>query len=202
MLSTLILSSCNQDQSPNNNKENEVSATKPETNIYEYTGILVSSENRAKQTQFPELVKYKESIKAALQDPIPVLLLEKSEVNEESAFEAQLIAIKNKQFIQYTRHPKNKLPLRNEVMTVRKVLAGDIKNSKNQALKSCDSATCYRVEMYNFFFNLSSVAFVNSDTKQVLSVNVYSKAQPDLSKRLTKLAIEIAKKLRTGTHKN
>ena len=195
LLSMFVLTACNQEQPIEKNKSVSVKASEntEELTTYEYTGILVSDKERQEQTQFPELKKYKENIKLALQKDIPILLLDREELSEESAFQAQLIAIQNKQFIQYTRHPENKSPLRNEIMTVRKVLAGDIQNSKKQVLESCKTEKCYRVEMYNFFFNLSNVAFVNTDTNRVLSVNVYSKAQPDLSKRLTKLAIEIAK---------
>ena len=195
VISLLALVSCKQEQKTNtkNVEDNNTAESEKNVNIYEYTGILVSGDNRAKQVQFPELKKYKDKIQLALKKQVPVLILEKDELLDDTAYKAQLLATKNKQFIQYTRHPQSKAPLRNEIMTVRKVLAGDIQQSKNKVLDSCKNQDCFRVEMYNFFFNLSSVAFVNVTTEKVLGVNVYSQAQPDLSKRLTKLAIEIAK---------
>ena len=180
-----VLVSCDSD----NNQENLNS--EPQTNQYQYTGILASSSE--KQTEIPLLKAYRRKVEKSLTLSKAVLLLERNEVSNNGAYQAQLLAIANEKFIQYTKHPKTKQALRNEIMTVRAVLAADKKTVNSKALATCKIETCYRVEMYNFFFNISTVAFVDTIEKRVIAINNYSDAQPDLSKGLTKLAIEIAR---------
>ena len=189
-LATLLVS-CN----AQNDKEEVSKQEKSQAQGSEflYTGKLVSGEEKSQEPQSQLLKQYKESIKSTLALPIPILLLDKDALKNDIAYQAQLIAIKNNQFIRYIKHPKTKQPLRNEIMTVRPVLASDKTSANSKGLSECKVDTCYRVEMYNFFFNLSSVAFVDMSTHKVVAFSQYSDAQPDLNKNLIKIAIEIAK---------
>jgi hypothetical protein len=180
-----------------NDNEKASSATKPNdvkkstsNNKYQYTGKLNSKEQTIDSAL---LTTYQENVKQALAKPLPVLRVENDTLTEGEQ-KAQSIALENKDFTKFTFHPKTKQALRNEVMTIRPVLAADKKTMKGQALKSCQPESCYRVEMYNYFFNLSSVAFVDIKNSQVLGITQYSNAQPDLNKNLIQLANEIAKK--------
>lgn len=189
-LTTLLVACNGGDDTEGLSKQDK---TKTQGSEFLYTGKLVSSEEKSQKPQSQLLKDYKEIVKKTLALPIPILLLDKSAVENDLAYQAQLIAINNKQFTRFIKHPKTKQPLRNEIMTVRAVLAADKKSANNEGLSTCKPDVCYRVEMYNFFFNLSSVAFVDTTKNKVVAFSQYSDAQPDLNKNLIKIAIEIAK---------
>lgn len=50
----------------------------------------------------------------------------------------------------------------------------------------------YRVELYNYVYNVTTVAIVNIESRQVLVVDIHQNAQPELNQRLTQLATQIA----------
>jgi hypothetical protein len=189
---TTLLASCN--GGDDKEKVSKQSKPKAEGSEFLYTGKLVSGIEKSQEPQSQLLKQYKEKVKNTLALPIPILLLDKGVLNNnDMAYQAQLIAIKNNQFIRYIKHPNTKQPLRNEIMTVRPVLASDKNSTNSKGLSQCKPDSCFRVEMYNFFFNLSSVAFVDTSTNKVVALSQYSDAQPDLNKNLIKMAIEIAK---------
>ena len=163
------------------------------TKQFQYSGKLLSQKNRQKLPESQLLKFYREKVKQALKKSPPILLIDEKQLNTKELQLAQQISIRNKKFTQFTYHPQTKEALRNEIMTVRLLLASDKNNTNKKALASCNKNNCYRVEMYNFFFNLSSVAFVDISKKKVVAVSQYSDAQPDLNKDLVKLAVEIAK---------
>ena len=160
---------------------------------YQYTGKLLSETARKQQSDIPLLKDYKKRILASLKKKPPVLTLEKDELGSDAAVLAQSLALSNPAFIQYTVHPKTREPLRNEIMNVRPLLASDRTAANSKALAACKQDNCYRVEMYNHFFSLSTIAFVDVNAKKVLMVSRYSDAQPDINKKLVALAIAIAK---------
>ncbi len=185
---TLVLVACGADQ-PDKPKK----GGKPKTTTFEYTGKLLSAEDKAGLVESDLLKSYKKNVQESLSQKPSVLALSAKALPNALALEAQQIALKSDTFIRYTQHPKTKQALRNEVMTVRPLLASDKTNKNSKALAACQAKSCFRVEMYNYFFNLSSVAFVDAKTKKVLALAQYSDAQPDLNKRLITLAIDIAK---------
>ena len=141
----------------------------------------------ALRAQVPLLADYQQRVQAALQANPPVLLLNEQELPDAAAQTAQKLAVANPEFLQFTRNEKGEA-LRNEVMTVRKALAGDFQG----AMGACAQTECWRVEMYNHFDNASTIAFVDVKQQQVLGVSRQSYAQPDLSPRLIALASAIA----------
>lgn len=185
----LLLISCG----GKSDNESKVKAASKTSMQYQYTGKLLSGKERTNQAEIPLLKSYKALVKQSLAKLPAVLSIESDVLNNEQAVLAQQIAINNKKFSQYTKHPQTYQALRNEIMTVRLVLASDKTTANSKALVSCKAETCFRVEMYNYFFNLSSVAFVDINTQKVVALTQYSNAQPDLNKNLIKLAIEIAK---------
>lgn len=141
----------------------------------------------ALRAQVPLLADYQQRVQAALQANPPVLLLNEQELPDAAAQTAQKLAVANPEFLQFTRNEKGEA-LRNEIMTVRKALAGDFQG----AMGACAQTECWRVEMYNHFDNASTIAFVDVKQQQVLGVSRQSYAQPDLSPRLIALASAIA----------
>lgn len=166
--------------------------TSQQNNDIEYTGQLIAIKDRQYDTNIAELNEYMAAVKQSLNSPLSILLLTKQQLKDDEAYLAQSIAIKNKKFIQFTRHPNNNTALRNEIMTVRKTLASDKITTTGEKVQGCDKH-CYRVEMYNFFYNMSSIAFVDVKNRRLLDIQRYSDAQPDLNEHLTALAIAIAK---------
>lgn len=158
-----------------------------------FSGKLNTAKLDESIANLPILIEYKKRIKASLELPIPILLLTEEQLQKPVFSKAQSIALKDKNFTKYTHHPKTKEPLRNEIMTVRPVLAADKTAFKTDVLAACTTENCFRVEMYNFFFNLSIVAFVDTTKEKVLALSTYSDAQPDISDFLTELAVQIAK---------
>lgn len=156
----------------------------------EYSGKLVANVETNELANLEVLNDYKKTVRDSLNQRPSILTINKT--LDKQALLAQQIAIGSLDFIKYTRHPNDRTPLRNEIMTVRKVLAADISKNEKDKLKNCKEQ-CYRVEMYNFFYNMSSIAFVDITAKRVLAINTYSDSQPDLNTNLTNLAIEIAK---------
>ncbi len=189
---TFLLFACGGDKQEDKSTGDKKSKSKV-TNQFQYTGKLLSDKERDNQIETPLLKNYKEAVKQSLSSAPSVLLIAKETLENPQAQLAQQLALQNKKFTRFTIHPQTKQALRNEVMTVRPVLAADKTAATSKALSACPADACYRVEMYNFFFNLSSVAFVDTQAKKVVALSQYSDAQPDLNKNLIKLAIEIAK---------
>ncbi|HHL32684.1 MAG TPA: hypothetical protein ENJ41_08860 [Oceanospirillales bacterium] len=159
--------------------------------IIEYTGQLVANKEKQPINDFPLLKQYISQVEQSLLQNPPVLLIDQSILPDSNYHAAQKLALKNRRFTQYSHH-QDGTPLRNEIMNVRRLLAADISSINKDNLKQCKQQ-CYRIEMYNYFYNMSSVAFVDVDQQRVLSINNYSDAQPDINKKLTQLAIAIAK---------
>ncbi len=159
--------------------------------LIEYSGKLIANQDRSEFSSIKLLQQYKKKVKDSLSSNPPILLISKETLPDE-AYLAQQVAINNPEFTRFTKHPQNNIALRNEIMTSRKLLAADISTNNKGKLKGCKDQ-CYRVEMYNFFYNMSSVAFVDVKNKQVLAINTYSDAQPDLNNNLKNIAMAIAK---------
>ena len=163
----------------------------PSNEIIEYTGKL--SRGKGLDSDFRSLKKYRNEVRNSLTLNPPVLKMSEQELADSNAVEAQDIALANSQFLRFVRHSNTAQALRNEIMTVRKVLAADLNSNTKAGLASCQKNSCYRVEMYNFFYNMSVVGFVDINSKKVVAINNYSDAQPDLNQQQLQLAIDIAK---------
>lgn len=140
-----------------------------------------------KKYQLYELQSYFEDVELSLQQSPPVLRLDQ-QFHPSEPLLAESIALKNSNFLKFVFHPETKQPLRNEIMSVRKVLPEDFVGGG----QACEDTDCYRVEMYNFFYNHSMTAFVDLQKKKVLKVSRHRNAQPDLSPKLIHLAKLIA----------
>ena len=125
-------------------------------------------------------------IKEALAQPRPVLLCTDSLSSQQKL--AQLIALNDSVFTQFLRDPVSKAPFRNEIFGVYPARESDMAGIK-VAYKLAD---CYRVEMYNYALNNTSVAMVDVAQQKVLNRFYLSQSQPDIPQSLTQLATQIA----------
>lgn len=127
-----------------------------------------------------------ESIKKAMLLAKPILLCADSLGQAQK--QAQTIAIQDTLFTKNTREPKTNLPYRNEIFGVFPARESDLQNSKGIV----NIADCYRVEMYNYPLNLTTIAIINNKTQKAISVFTQEQAQPEIPLYLKNLAIKIA----------
>jgi len=135
---------------------------------------------------FPFVIDRVNEIKTALQLPRPVLLCKDRLDPNQSA--AQLIALNDSVFTQFLKDPFSKQPLRNEVFGVYPARQSDM-----GAVKSpYNLSSCFRVEMYNYALNNTSIALVDVQQQKVLHSYYLGNSQPDISAYLRGLAVKIA----------
>lgn len=126
------------------------------------------------------------NLEESLNLDLPVLKLQDNMT--EAQLRAQEVALKNDNFILYTKDQKTEKPYRSEIFNVIPL------NPANQTgeFRICQRLECFRIEMYNFALNLSTVAVVVAQSDKVISVEHYLETQPDLPQHLVDLALEIA----------
>jgi hypothetical protein len=178
LIGQLLLFSCN----------NQLPSTPASTPVTGYdkdamNSVLVSADSL--QT-FPFLTERVNAIKKSLLNPLPVLLCQDS-LNKNQQL-AQLIALSDAQFTQYTRQEVTSMPYRNEVFGVYPARESDLSTLSGKY----NIGDTYRVEMYNYGLNLSSYAIVNIKLQQVLYRAHQQESQPDIPAFMQKLAIKIA----------
>ena len=125
-------------------------------------------------------------IKHALQQPRPVLLC-KDSLNQNQSL-AQIIALNDSAFTQFLKDPFSGQPYRNEIFGVYPARQSDMGSVKS----SYNLASCYRVEMYNYALNNTSVAIVDVQQQKVLQAYNLGNSQPDIPYYLRNLAVKIA----------
>lgn len=135
---------------------------------------------------FPFIAERVNEIKQALQQPRPVLLCRDSLSANQSL--AQLIALNDRAFTQFLTDTVSKQPYRNEIFGVYPARQSDMGAVKT----AYQLASCFRVEMYNYALNKTSVALVDIQEQQVLQRYHLENAQPDISPYLGNLAVKIA----------
>lgn len=135
----------------------------------------------------PLLAERAKRADAALVSDPPVMPLLDSELDDGQR-QAQSIALTNADFVKFTRDLTNNQPLRNEIMAVYPARPSDI----TAATAVCAEHACYRVEMFNYALNLTSIATVDLDTGAVLQADHLQSVQPELNPELTELALQIA----------
>lgn len=134
----------------------------------------------------PSVASRATAVAAALQSDPPILPLSDALSSEQAL--AQTLALANPEVIRSTRAGDTGAPLRTEVFGIYPVRASDI----TEATTACQLQTCYRVELYNYAYNSTTVAIVNVTDSQVLAVNDYAETQPDLPQELVTMAVQIA----------
>ncbi len=127
-----------------------------------------------------------EDIKKSMQAPNPVLLCGDS-LNELQRT-AQQIALKDIAFLKNVRDATTQLPYRNEIFAVLPARESDLNGTKGIV----NITDCYKVEMYNYPLNLTTIALVNVKEQKTITVTTQEQAQPEIPLYLKNLAIKIA----------
>ncbi len=135
---------------------------------------------------FPFVEQRIADIKLALTNNTPVLKLTDS-LNANQLL-AQDIALTHPAFLMFTKDTVAKTPFRNEIFNVFPARQSDMTNVKTVF----NLQNVFRVEMYNFALNLTTMALVDISTKLILTTNYYPQTQPDIPNHLKNLALKIA----------
>jgi hypothetical protein len=132
-------------------------------------------------SNFPLLQQRMEKITASLQQKVPVLFLDSLDNNKALA---QIITVNDIKFKE-NFFDKEGQAYRNEIF--------NIYNARPQEIPAGYTANnVYKVELYNYALNLTTIALVDVPSQKVLSVNIFPQTQPDLNPSLTNLAVQIA----------
>jgi Copper amine oxidase, enzyme domain len=174
-LSILFFASCSNDQ-----KVNKKQLGKDKNAVSSVLFDLDSLNNS------PFVAERINSIKEALKQPRPVLLCKDSLDQNQSL--AQLIALNDSAFIQFLRDPYSHEPYRNEIFGVYPARQSDMTTVK----VPFNLASCYRIEMYNYALNNTSIALVDIQQQKTLSSYYLRNTQPDIPVSLRTLAVKIA----------
>ena len=135
----------------------------------------------------PELQNRNSNMASALHSAVPVLLLQDPATTEQE--NAERIALLNIAFTRFIIDSTHKTPYRNEIFNVYKARESDFIPA---TLAQFRTGNCYKVEMYNYALNLTSVALVNIQSRQVIDVMHLTQSQPEIPSYLKNLAIQIA----------
>ena len=158
---------------------NNTSTSLPNDSVYARESILSTDTT---SVNIPLLQQRMENIKHALSQTVPILLLEKADSTQ---LKAQQIAINNAQFKADLFDTQTHQPYLNEIFNVY--------NARPQEIpQGYETKNIYRVEMYNYPLNLTTVALVDIIAQKTIAVNNYPHTQPDLNPSLTSLAMQIA----------
>jgi hypothetical protein len=134
----------------------------------------------------PLLAAHLAQVRGAMAQPIPVLPLTTG--LDAAQVRAQALALADPRFIVETQDPQHGTPLRSEIFGIYPVRPSDTTNTS----AACATSDCYRVELYNYAYNSSTIAIVDLQQEAVLTVNRLLETQPDIPPHLITIAQEIA----------
>lgn len=135
---------------------------------------------------FPFVSERVTAIKLALQKPTPVLLCSDS-LSTQQVF-AQSIALQDSTFTSFVKDPVTQQPYRNEIFGVYPARQSDMGGVKT----TYQLSDCFRVEMYNYALNNTTIGLVDVKQQKVLQAYTLTHTQADISANLKQLAIKIA----------
>ncbi len=172
----LVFVSCNKSTSETSGSNDSLS-----------TSSMVFASADSVLTPFPELTTYISKIKETLKERTPVMELQVKNASPEQS-EVQKICLIDSAFLEYVRDLRGQ-PYRNEIFGIYPARQSDFVKENVEYFKE---GRCYRVEMYNFGINLTTIALVSLSTKEVFQVVHYKAMQPELPEHLKDLAIKLA----------
>lgn len=148
--------------------------------------ILLPKYNRSIYREIPEVKEYIEDLSVLFKSGKSILKLNANELDKHG-IEAQKIVLENKEFTKDSKQGEKLL--HNDMMRILPVIVSSLSKAEQE---KCKNSICYQAEKYNFVTNTTTVAIVDVNEKQVLSVKRYSDMQPDISLRLKYIAQAIA----------
>lgn len=135
----------------------------------------------------PEVKEYINEVKRYLSQGKAILPLRRNEMDSK-AQDVQELLLNDQNFLKDTVSFDGKLQ-HNDMMTIRPAITSAMSPSTQ---KLCAKTGCYQAIKYNFVSNTTTRAIVDADQLQVLEIKRFSDMQPDISRRLTKIAQAIA----------
>lgn len=144
---------------------------------------LISTLATTNEASIEQVTQRLSNIQQLIQSSSPPILL--FSTNEDTLQQAQQLAITDTSFTKYVVNKKLHQKTLSEIFGI----YPPIKSNQSGEIFN---PYLYRVEMYNYAHNCSSVAFVDVLLKKVISVNHYFQTQPDVPKYLGDLALQIA----------
>jgi hypothetical protein len=135
----------------------------------------------------PLIENYKNAIKEALNKNTPVLTQSFPTFGANQK-EIEEIVLADTRFLEYTKNKTTQEAFRNEIFGIYASRPSDFANR----YPDCTDGSCYRVEMYNFALNLSTLAIVHLKSKKVLNVVQAPHTQADIPRNLKEIALQIA----------
>lgn len=130
----------------------------------------------------PAVTERNNKIKNVLEQPVPVIFLDSLDNNRALA---QIIASSDPRFRQSLIDNSTGKSYLNEVFNIYPARPQEIP-------PGAPAASIYRVELYNYALNLTTVILVDINNQQVIALNTFPQTQPDLNKKQEDLAIQIA----------
>jgi hypothetical protein len=170
----IVFSACN----PNNN-------TKPQ-NQYDEDVLSSIVANTDSLKTFDFVLPKVDEIKKAMQLTTPILLCGDSLTAQQKL--AQQIAITDVNFTKYCRNAKNNDAYRNEIFAVLPARESDLSSTKGIV----NIVDCYKIEMYNYTLNLTSIGIVNIKENKIIAISTQEQTQPEIPLYLKNIAIKIA----------
>jgi hypothetical protein len=130
----------------------------------------------------PLVINRLAQIDSVINTSIPVIRLKNLDRNFELA---QILALNHPGVKStYLDNILNKNTL-SEVVNIRKALPNDLPNIQN-------NANIYKVDIYNFGLNLTTIVYVDIVNKEVVKLDYYRQMQPELNEKFGDLATDIA----------
>jgi hypothetical protein len=125
-----------------------------------------------------------EKLQLALQQKQPIVLC--GDTLNQAQLAAQNIAIADTGFTKFTKSSNSNAAYRNEIFAVYPARQSDLGNI------AANLSNCYKVEMYNYTLNLTSVCIVDVAAAKVLRNYTQEQSQPEIPAYLKDIAIKIA----------
>ncbi|MCC6298624.1 MAG: hypothetical protein IT314_04960 [Anaerolineales bacterium] len=147
--------------------------------------VVPRATNNPAQYPLPALQAQATLVQSVLQQPIPIQLIAGLDAPRA---QAQQIAALDPRFQGDLWDASTRAPLRNEIFGVYPMRDSDV----TDATTRCAEVQCYRVEMYNYAKNLTTVGFVSVTDQSLLAVTKMPDTQPDVPQYLVDLAVQIA----------
>lgn len=171
-----------------NSSEQAIGSSTENTSIKGPQQLLAAIPVSNMETVIPALSVYQQELKTTLASERPVVLMKREAYIKQEMVLAQQLALATPEFIRDLFHKETGQALHNEITGIRQLTDQEVLDFKINAL----AADCYRVEMYNYFYNATAIAIVNVKNRQVLGVNHMPAIAPENNKRIENLAAQVA----------
>lgn len=150
------------------------------------TATLFESTTFSGDSTSEQVKHYIRLIESTLTSAVPILGLQRTLSTEEE--KVQQICLSDNQFKAFARDSSGR-PFRNEIFGIYPARESDLQSANKGFFTQ---GGCYRVELYNFAKNVTTIAVVSLPENRCVQVGHFVAMQPELPEHLKKLAIRLA----------